>query len=330
MTISAREESVSLKVVITDYYYPTLIEEQRVFANTGIEIVDGNGRCTGEDDILALARDADALIVQFVRISRRVIEGLTRCRVIVRYAIGLDNIDIPAATAKRIMVANVPDYCISEVSDHALALILALVRKVKLMDAEVRQGIWSYRRAVPVRRLSEMSLGLIGFGNIARQLARKAHALGFGRVLAHDPYVRPDAGMPEVSLVPLEELLRESDVLSVHAPATGETRHLLDRERLALLKPGAFLVNTSRGALIAEDALVQALHAGRLAGAAVDVLEDEQRIANHPLLQFDNVILTPHMAWYSTDSIRELQRKVAEQVRDALLHGRPKYWVNPF
>ena len=318
------------QVLITDSYYPTLDEERRVFADTDIEIVDANGRCKSEDDVIALGGEADALIVQFFPITRRIIEHLPRCKVIVRYAIGVDTIDIQAATKKRIMVANVPDYCTAEVSDHALALILALVRKVKLMDREVQRGIWSYGRAAPIHRLSELRLGLIGFGKIAREVARKACALGFQRILAHDPYVGPSPGLPGVALVPLEALLRESDVISVHAPATPDTQHLLNQERLALMREGAFLVNTSRGALVDEASLVEALRAGRLGGVALDVLEDETRVEGHPLLCFENVILTPHIAWYSTDSIRELQRRVAEQVKQALLEGRPSNWVNRF
>ena len=318
------------KVLITDYYYPTLDEERRVFAETGIEICDGNGRCKTPEDVIALGEDADAIITQFVPITRGIIERLRRCKVIVRYAIGVDTIDIPAATERRIMVANVPDYCIAEVSDHALALIMALVRKVKVMDAEVQSGIWAYRRAVPVRRLGELTLGLIGFGHIAREVARKARALGFGRVSAFDPYVKEVDPALGVSLAPLDGVLAQADVLSIHAPATQESRHLIDGDALRRLKRGAFVVNTSRGSLVDEAALARALKDGQVAGAALDVLEDEANIAASPLRGLDDVILTPHMAWYSTGAIQELQRKVAEQVRDALLVGRPSYWVNRF
>ena len=247
-----------------------------------------------------------------------------------RYAIGVDTIDVPAATERRIMVANVPDYCIAEVSDHALALILALVRKVKVMDAEVQRGTWSFRRAVPIRRLGELTLGLIGFGHIGREVARKARALNFHGVCAFDPYVTAVDPALGVTLAPLQTVLRTADVLSVHAPATPDTRHLIGAEALAQMKPGALLVNTSRGALVDEAAVARALREGRLAGAALDVLEDEANAQDSPLRGLENVILTPHMAWYSTGAIRELQRKVAEQVRDALLRGQPSYWVNPF
>jgi D-3-phosphoglycerate dehydrogenase / 2-oxoglutarate reductase len=318
------------RVLITDYFYPTLDEERRVFAGTPIEIVDGNGRCTTPADVIALGANADALITQFVPITAPILDRLPRCKVIVRYAIGLDTIDIAAATARRVMVANVPDYCIAEVSDHALALILALVRKVKVMDAEVQQGRWGYQRAAPVRRLADLTLGLIGFGHIAREVARKGRALGFGRLCAFDPYVHEGEPESGVTLLPLESVLAQADVLSIHAPATAETRHLIGEAALGRMKRGAFLVNTSRGPLVEEAALARALRDGQIAGAALDVLEDEQRSEASALRGLENVILTPHMAWYSTGAVQELQRKVAEQVREALLTGRPTYWVNPF
>jgi D-3-phosphoglycerate dehydrogenase len=320
------------KVVIADYYYPSLDEEQRVLADSGIEIVDCNGKCRTEDDVIKYAQDADALIVQFTPITRRIIENLPKCKVIVRYAIGLDIIDIPAATEHRIMVANVPDYCINEVADQAMALMLAVTRKIKIAAEEVARGNWNYQKAVPVRRFSQMNLGLISFGNIARNFGKKAQALGFRQIRVYDPYIKEVgiAKYPEYQFVDLPTLLRESDVVSVHAPATAETKHMINRETLAMMKDGAYLINTSRGALVDEAALAEALEHGKLGGIGLDVLEDEKNVGAHPLLKYDNVIITPHMSWYSIDSIAELQRKVAEQVKQALLEGQPKYWVNRF
>lgn len=318
------------KVVITDYYYPNLNEERKVFAGTGIEIIDCNGKCKSEDDVIALTKDADAIICQFVPISRRVIENLNRCKVIVRYAIGMDNIDIEAATKKKIMVANVPDYCIEEVANQALALMMAVLKKVTVMDREVRKGVWSYKKAEPLRRLSGMNLGLIAFGRIARNFAGKAEALGFRRILVFDPYFTNKSAYPNYEFVSLENLLTNADVVSIHAPATQETGYLINRETLKLMKKGSYLINTSRGALINEQDLIDALEEGKLAGVGLDVLEKEQISGEHPLLQFDNVVITPHMGWYSVDSILELQRKVAEQVKQALLEGEPTYWINRF
>ena len=321
---------MSYSVVVTDYYYPTLAEERKVFAGTGIDIADCNGKCVDEANVIECTRDADAVITQFVPITRRVIESLRKCKVIVRYAIGLDSIDVQAATERRIMVANVPDYCISEVSDHALALILALVRKIGLMDREVQIGNWSYKRAVPIARLSDMTLGLIAFGSIARCVAQKASVFGFKKIYVHDPYFRDAQQYPACEFVSLETLLGASDIVSIHAPATPETRSLINRQTLGLMKTGAFLVNTSRGALVNEADLLEALRLGKLSGVGLDVLENENEVLHHPLHRFDNVIMTPHMAWYSTGSIVELQRKAAEQVRQALLTGAPSNWANRF
>jgi D-3-phosphoglycerate dehydrogenase len=318
------------KVVIADYYYPTLAEERQVLADSGIEIVDCNGKCRTEDDVIKYAQDADAIIVQFTPITRRIIENLSKCKVIVRYAIGLDIIDIPAATEHRIMVANVPDYCINEVADQAMALMLAVTRKIKIAAEEVARGNWNYQKAVPIKRFSEMNLGLISFGNIARNFGGKAKALGFKKIRVFDPYIKDAAQYSGYEFVDLPTLLKESDVVSVHAPATAETKHMFNRETLAMMKDGAYLINTSRGALIDQPALVEALEAGKLGGVGLDVLEDEKNVDTNPLLKYDNVIITPHMSWYSIDSIAELQRKVAEQVKQALLEGKPKYWVNRF
>jgi D-3-phosphoglycerate dehydrogenase len=320
------------KVVITDYYYPSLTEERQVFADTGIEIVDCNEKCRTEDDVIKYARDADALIVQFVPITRKIIESLSKCKIIAKYAIGLDTIDIPAATERCVMVANVPDYCINEVADQAMALMLTVTRKIAIATAEVARGNWSYQKAVPIRRFSEMSLGLLSFGNIARTFVAKAQALGFKQIRVYDPYINETgiAKYPEYEFVDLTTLLNESDVVSIHTPATAETIHMIDRSALALMKNGAFLINTSRGALIDEVALAEALENGKLGGVGLDVLENEESIKENPLLKYENVVITPHMGWYSIDSLAELQRKVAEQVKQALLEGRPKYWVNQF
>lgn len=322
--------SKSYQVVIADYYYPSLDEERKVLADTGIKIVDCNGKCKTEDDVIKYAKDADALIVQFTPITRKIIENLPKCKVIVRYAIGLDIIDIQAATERKIMVANVPDYCINEVADQAMALMLALTRKIKIAAEEVARGNWSYQKAVPIKRFSEMTLGLVSFGNIARNFGGKAKALGFKKIRVFDPYIKDTAQYPGYEFVSLPTLLQESDVVSIHAPATAETKHMINRETLAMMKDGAYLINTSRGALIDEKALVEALKKGKLGGVGLDVLETEKNVGDNPLLKFDNVIITPHMSWYSIDSIAELQRKVAEQVKLALLEGKPKYWVNKF
>ncbi len=321
---------MSFKVLITDYYYPDLKQEKAVFEGSDIVIVDGNGKCSSEHDVITLAKDADAIMCQFVPITRKIIESLERCKVIVRYAIGVDSIDTTAATENGIMVANVPDYCLNEVADHAFALMLAVVRKIRVADAQVRAGNWDYKPTVPIKRLSELDLGLVSFGNIGRNFAEKASAFGFRSIRVYDPYFENARPYPNVSFVPLSTLLTESDIVSIHAPLTPETRHLINRDTLGMMKDGSFLINTSRGGLINESDLVWALESGKLAGVGLDVLEDEKNVKDHALAKFKNVIITPHMGWYSVDSISELQRKAAEQVKMTLLLGQPKYWVNPF
>jgi D-3-phosphoglycerate dehydrogenase / 2-oxoglutarate reductase len=257
-----------------------------------------------------------------------VIRGLTGCRIIARYGIGLDTLDMDAANEMGIVVTNVPDYCIDEVSDHALALALSLARGVALLDRRVRAGSWTPTDARPLHRLRGRTFGLVGFGRIARALAVKAAALGY-EVVATDPYV-PDDAVREAGAEPLpfDALLARADVVSLHVPLTDESHHLIDAGALATMKAGAILVNTSRGPLVDTDALRASLEAGHLGGAALDVLEHEPPSAEDPLLQRDDVVLTPHAGFYSEESPRELQRKAVEQVVEALAGRRPRYAVH--
>jgi len=321
---------LNYKVVITDYYYPDLNEEKKVFNGTGIKIVDCNGKCKTEEDVIKYTKDADAIITQFVPITKKVIDNLNKCKVIVRYAIGLDIIDIKAATEKKIMIANVPDYCIEEVSNQALTLTLAVLRKLTIADRETRKGNWSYKNTEPLYRLSKMNLGIIAFGKIAREFVKKAEVLGFKNIFIYDPYFKDLKKFQNYNFVSLETLLKNSDVVSIHAPVTEETKFMINKDTLKLMKKGSCLINTSRGYLINEEDLIESLKNKRLGGVGLDVLNTEGISKNHPLLQFDNVIITPHMSWYSVESIMELQRKVAEQVKEALLEGKPDYLVNEF
>jgi len=321
---------MGFKVAFTDYYYPDLSAEREVFSGTGIEIADYNGKCKTEEDTIKFVKDADAIVTQFTPITANVINNLERCKIIVRYAIGLDIIDIEAASNKGIMVANVPDYCVEEVANQAMALMLGVLRKLTVMDREVRQGNWSYKKAEPLYRLSEMNLGIIAFGKIAQEFVKRARGFNFKNIYVHDPYFKPDQSFSDIEFVSLEELLKESDVVSIHAPATEKTKNMINKDTLSLMKDGSFLINTSRGALINEEDLAVALKIGKLAGAGLDVLKKEDITLDNPLLEIENVIITPHMGWYSVNSIAELQKKVAQQVREALLESKPTYWANPF
>lgn len=278
--------------------------------------------------IVKVARDADAVIVTYAKLSDNMIQQMTRCRIIARFGIGVDNIEIAAATAAGILVTNVPDYCIDEVSDHAVALLLALVRKIPFANARTHSGRWETSAVAPIHRLRGTVLGLVGFGRIPQLVAPKAQAFGL-KVVTYDPYISPEtAARAGVGVVDFTELLRSSDYISVHAPLTEKTHHLFNSETLSQMKPTAYLINTARGPLVDEEALARALDAGQLAGAALDVLAQEPP-SGSSLFGRDNVILTPHMSYYSVESLIDLQTKGAEEVVRALTGQAPRNPVNP-
>ncbi len=313
------------KVVITDMIFPSLDPEREVLQDIA-ELVIAPG--TGAEALVGAARDADALINTYAKLPGDVLQALPKCRIVARTGIGVDTVDLPVATALGILVTNVPDYCIDEVSDHALALILSLTRKVVGCTAAAKAGSWAVKDAVPIARHRGRTLGLVGFGKIPRALAPKAQAIGF-QVLASDPYVPAAEGAAlGVRMVDFETLLRESDVVSVHAPLTDETKGLFGDREFGRMKQGSFLVNTSRGPLVQEAALVRALQGGRLAGAGLDVLEVEPPAPENPLLRMPNVALTPHIGFYSEQSLIELQTKAAQEVRRALTGETPRNVVN--
>lgn len=270
-------------------------------------------------------RGADIVLVRESPVSRAVIETMDRCKGIVRYGIGVDNIDLPFARERGIVVANVPDYGIEEVSTHTVALLLAVVRQLVVRDRNVRSGQWTATRAQPMYRLRDRTLGLVGYGRIARQTHEKLAGFGFGRVLVNDPSCEAPPG---AELAELDRLCAESDVISLHAPLTPKTRHLIDARRIALMRPTAILVNTARGGLVDLEALQVALAERRLLGAGLDVFEREPLDPAHPLASLDNVVVSDHIGWYSEEAMRELQRKAAEEVVRILSGERPKHWLN--
>lgn len=309
------------RVVITDHAFPSL-DPERAVLNGLAEVIDRSPLRT-EDDVIRVAHDADALIIGFVPITARVMDALPRLRCVVRYGVGYETIDVPAAAARGIQVANVPDYCIPEVADHALALLLALARKVIPLDASMRRGEWAtLKTAKPVHRIEGQTLGLIGMGRIGSAVARRA--LGFGmRVIVHDKYLSPErAQTAGATLVDFDTLLREADFVSIHTPLTPETRHLLNAEAIGKMKPSAYLINVARGAIVDTLALADALHMGKLAGAALDVFEQEPLPDDHPIRNAPNIILHPHAAWYSEEAMIQLQINAAEEVARAL-RGEP-------
>ena len=314
-------------VAVTDHVFPDLEQEREILGAQGHEL-RFEANATTPDEVAAAVAGADAVLNCYAKMPGDVIRGLAGCRIIARYGIGLDTVDMDAANEMGILVTNVPDYCIDEVSDHALALSLALARGVVVLDRRVRAGSWTPTDARPLHRLRGRTFGLVGFGRIARALAVKAEAIGF-RIAATDPYV-PDEAIRAAGAEPLalDELLARADVVSLHVPLTDESHHLIDAAALAAMKRGAILINTSRGPLVDTDALRESLGSGHLGGAALDVLEHEPPSTDDPLLRRDDVVITPHAGFYSEESLRELQRKAVEQVVAALAGQRPPYAVN--
>ncbi len=287
---------------------------------------------TTEDDLLAEAKDVDTILVVYAKITRRVIESAQRLKGIVRYGIGVDNVDIQAATERGIYVANVPDYCVGTVAEHTFALLLALARRIILADYTVKSASWKIWTQQPIELMGTdiegKVLGLIGMGNIGRTVAIKAKAFGM-RVMAYDPYLEKyRARLLDVELVDLDTLLKNSDFVSIHVPLTSETRGMIGENELKKMKRTAYLINTSRGPIVNERALYEALKGGWIAGAALDVYEKEPPDRDNPLFKLDNVVLTPHVAWYTEEALKRLKRSVAEEAIRMLNGMPPKNLVN--
>lgn len=312
------------KVVITDCDHLSVEIERKVLNQIKPEFV--LAFCNTEDEVIEAAQDADGIINQYAPITRRVIESLKRCKVIARYGVGVDNINVEAATEYGIIVANVPDYCVDEVSTHTMALILACARGITLLNSKIREKIWNFTLAKPLFRTRGKTLGLFGLGKIAREVAQKASGFGF-KIIACDPYVsRIDRG---IELVEFSQLLSDSDFVSIHSPLTDETRHSFGENELKAMKKTAFLINTARGPIVDEKALYQALKKRWIAGAALDVMEKEPPDWENPLPKLDNLIITPHISFYSEESYVELKTKTAEAVLAVLKRELPRAMVNP-
>ncbi|MDK2928159.1 MAG: D-3-phosphoglycerate dehydrogenase / 2-oxoglutarate reductase [Bacillota bacterium] len=312
------------KVVLTDNIFPDLNLERDMLAAAGAELVLADP----ERDLAEELKDADAVINTYAKLPAPVIEKLERCRLIIRNGIGVDTIDVAAASQKGIMVANIPTYCLEEVATHATALILACNRKVVFLNGKVKAGIWNVKLAIPIQAPEASVVGLAGFGRIPRSVSRKVKALGFD-VIAYDPYVaQADADVYGVTMVDFSTLLAKSDYISIHCPLTAETRGMFDYEAFRKMKRSAYLINTARGAVVKEKDLVAALRDGLIAGAALDVLETDGIAPDHPFLKMENVILTPHAAWYSEQSILRRRTQTVEEVIKVLKGGEPTSFVN--
>ena len=314
------------KVLIADSRYLAYDQEEAVLAKINAEIVIE--RSDREDRIAALVGDIDGLIVNLAPITAKVVSAMKKCKCVSRYGVGYDNVDVKALKANGIYLANVPDYCAEDVSDHAFALFMDCVRKVSRKDRLVRQGQWNLTGVQEVFRICGKTFGFVGYGMIARCLHRKLGGFGLGRVLIADPYVSAEAaGQAGAELVELDRLCAESDYISIHAPLLASTRGLIGRAQFGLMKKTAILVNTSRGPLVDAEALSDALKAGKIACAGLDVFETEPLPADSELRKLQNVTLTDHAGWYSVESMVELKTKAAQNIVDALTQGRPKYVV---
>lgn len=298
-------------IVVTDSGFPNHHQEEQILLQIG-KVIKASWQ--NEDELLSAVATADALLVQWAPITRKIIAGLENCRIIVRYGIGYDNIDLDAAAEKGIVVCNVPDYCVDEVADHTLALTLSALRQIPETDQSIRNGNWNIMLSRPVAPFSGQSFCLAGFGRIARGVAKRALGMGF-KVKAYDPFVDPEFMKAlKVDSLSSEELFLEADILSLHLPLQAATKHFVNAQQLGKMKPNALIVNTSRGGLIDSNALAKSLSEGQVWGAALDVFEEEPLPKTHALRVAPGVTLSSHVAWYSNQSIPVLQSKAAEEI----------------
>ncbi|MBW2306397.1 MAG: C-terminal binding protein [Deltaproteobacteria bacterium] len=319
------------KAVISDYDYGNVDVEKEEMEKYHVRVVPA--QCKTEEELIDVASDAHAIITQYARVGRKTIERLKNCRVIARYGTGVDIVDVAAATEKGIQVTNVPDYCTDEVADHAVALLLTLIRKLINYNRAAHEGIWRWQAGQPVHRIRGSKLGLIGFGKIGRAITTRAKAFGM-EVMVHDPYVREEF-ITEYGAVraPFEDLLPKSDYIVIQAPLTEETRNLFGDGEFRQMKRSAILINTARGPIVNNRSLYRALKEGWIAAAGLDDTEEEPAKKknwrpDNPLFTLDNVIITPHAAYYSEESIEEARRTASQEVVRVLTGKTPKYPVN--
>ncbi len=317
----------SRKALITDYVWPNIDVESEVLRTGGVEPVVAPD--TSEATLAELASDADIIMFCFAQVTGNVLRAAEKCMVASRYGIGVDNIDIPTATELGIVVTNVPDYCMDEVTDHALGMILALNRRLGQHDAEVKRGGWaSVALDQPMHRTRGATLGILGYGRIGRSIADKA--VGFGmNIIAYDPLIEPGQSIGDVEIVSFEEVLKRSHFVTVHTPLTPETEGMIGHDELAMMMPGSIIVNCARGGIIEEQALADALNSGHLAGAGLDVVEPAPPPNDHPLVSAKNIIITPHTAFFSQASTVELERRTAQEALRVLNGNPPENLINP-
>ncbi|MEP2023401.1 MAG: C-terminal binding protein [Reichenbachiella sp.] len=305
-----------MKVVITDWNFPNIEIEKNIIEAAGHTLIDA--QCKTEEEVIELVRDADIVIAQWAPVKAAAIAAMTQCQGIVRYGIGLDNIDLEAAKSKGIPVANVPDYCLNEVADHTVALMMASQRQILSTWDRINQGTWVITSPMTLPPLRQSTLALVGLGRISQRVASRAQAFGM-KVIAFDPGLKAEQfNELNVESVSLEQIWERGDIVSLHCPLMESTQHIINTEVLSKMKSTSIVVNTSRGGLVHTNDLINALNAGTIAGAALDVVEEEPLSGDHPLLKAQNVIVTSHTAWHSGSSITELQTLAAEKAIELL------------
>lgn len=298
-----------MKVYITDCDHDNINIEKEIFDKAGIELTLKDA--ISEDDVIEQCKDGDIFIVQYAKISRKVMENCPNLKYIVRYGVGVDTIDVEAATELGVQVGNVPDYGMNEVADHAISLALSFLRKINTMNNFTKNEKWDYTRAIPIHRFSTLTVGVVGLGRIGSNFARKMSALGFN-VIGFDPRREVIRESDYMEIVDFEELLEKSDLISIHCPADNNY-DLFDKNAFSKMKKTSFIINTARGGIINEEALECALNNDIIAGACLDCMLNEPVDKSNPLFKHENVIVSPHIAWYSEESAQELKRKVAEE-----------------
>lgn len=321
---------MKFKVLLTYFDPPPYTAgdvEKRVLAKVNAELV-GPVHCRTEADLLAAAKDADAILLDQAPLTRKALDALDKIRVVVNCSVGVDNIDLQAATEKGVFVANVPDFCTIEVAEHTIALLLSLWRKIVPAVCAAKSGTFDWEKIRPIERLAGKKIGIVGFGRIGRAVAKRLKGFGVD-ILLYDPLVQREVLDQEgVGWVEFDELMKLSDVVLIHSSLSRENFHMIDEDEFKLMKKTALIVNAARGSLISERALLRALTERWIRGAALDVLESEFQRKDNPLLKLDNVLFTPHLGWYSEDALLDLQVKAAEEVARVLQGSLPKNLVN--
>ena len=298
-----------MKVIITDCDHENIDIEKKVFHDAGMEVELKHART--EEEVIEQCKGGEIFIVQYAKITEKVMEAIPELKYVVRYGVGVDTVDVEAATRHGIQVGNVPDYGMNEVADHAIALLLTLKRKIVQMNEFTKSQRWDYTKSIPIHRFSEETVGVVGLGRIGRCFAKRANALGF-KVIGYDPYFQATPEARYITPVSFEELVEKSDAISLHCPADGN-QNLFNADTFKKMKNDAVIINVARGGIINEDDLNEALKNGEIAGAGIDCMKKEPMPFDAPIFKNENLIVTPHMAWYSEEAALELKRKVAEE-----------------